>query len=219
MSIAPPVGNALANALKDAHALVDMGVPVFTCRMNNAGDPYPPKGWEKTQPLRSAVDTWRPGLALCAVTGVVFDVLDIDPRNGGKLSIKRLTADLGNDGPEVFWKVRTPSGGLHLWISPLGIGTRPGFLPGLDLKGGSPDRSSRGFVFLPPTVRPSKDPSTYGERTGYAATVPLSASSGVACEALSRYIEEQSAVLNGSVTSGREDASSLRSAVLNAPAG
>src|ERR1019366_2713367 len=29
-------------------------------------------------------------------------------------------------------------------------------MPGIDLKGGFPDGSSRGFVFLPPTIRPVK---------------------------------------------------------------
>src|SRR5690606_41391920 len=39
-----------------------------------------------------------------------------------------------------------------------------GFLPGVDLKGGKADGSSRGFAFIAPTVKPSK---TTGELSPY----------------------------------------------------
>src|SRR5215470_7400951 len=158
---------AVSAALSAVHALVDMGVPVFLARLSRSGDPMPPTGWERTRVDHTVVDRWRPGLALCAVTGVVFDVLDIDPRNGGKGSFDAMADALGEDGPEVYWRVKTPSGGLHLWVARMGIGSHNGFRPGLDLKGGRADGSSRGFVFLPPTVRPSK---VTGAAGAYAAS-------------------------------------------------
>jgi hypothetical protein len=195
-----------------------MGVPVFTCRLNSDGDPYPPKGWEKSPVSHEAVDKWRPGQGLCAVTGVVYDVLDIDPRNGGKLSFKRLSADLGEDGPETFWKVRTPSGGLHIWISPLGERKAPGFLPGIDLQAGDADGQGRGFVFLPPTVRPSKDPEHYGDRLPYRALMALSAPSGGPCETLAAYVEAAS-TRDRKAGKGRESADTLRAAAVEAGEG
>jgi hypothetical protein len=88
------------------------------------------------------------------VTGIVYDVIDIDPRNGGKESFEKMSEALGDDGPEVLWKVKTPSGGLHLYVESLGIRKRKfRSLPGIDLQAGDGDGLGRGFVFLPPTVR------------------------------------------------------------------
>lgn len=180
-------------ALTDARMLAEMGVPLFTARLKANGDPLPPAGWEKTRPSPVVADRFRPnqGQALCAVTGVEFDVIDIDPRNGGDKSIKRLSSDLGDNGPDIYWRVKTPSGGMHLYIACLGIGSHPGFLPGLDLKGGRPDGTSRGFVFLPPTIRQSKvtrKPAPY-----YSMNGPPSDASANPCAALAAYVEERRA--------------------------
>ena len=71
--------------LEEARKAARMGVPIFACRLTPDGDPVPPPGWQKTEPgaasLRN-IDRWKPGMGLCAVTGVVYDVLDSDPRNG-----------------------------------------------------------------------------------------------------------------------------------------
>jgi putative DNA primase/helicase len=97
------------------------------------------------------VDDWREGLALCAVGGHVFDWHDVDPRHGGDASAAGLS-----ELPTVCGKVRTCSGGWHDLIACLGIGKHTNWRPGLDLQGGKPDGTGRGFAFLPPTVRPSK---------------------------------------------------------------
>lgn len=102
-----------------------------------------------------------------ALTGTVFDVIDVDPRSGGSLSLKQMAKDLGEDGPEEYWRVRTSSGGLHIYVSPLGLGGHNGFMPGLDLK------SKGGFVFIPPTVRPSKDARNTGAMVAYTPLTPL----------------------------------------------
>ena len=143
----------------DARKLADLGVPFFLARLDRQGNPIPPRGWQNTEPgdpSHTAIDAWKPGLALCAVTGVVFDVLDIDPRNGGRESFEKLDGLLGDAGPVVYGRVATPSGGHHLWIAGLGIRKLTGLLPGIDLQCGDTDGEGRGFVFMPPTVRPSK---------------------------------------------------------------
>lgn len=199
--------------------MVDMGVPIFACPLKSNGDPVPPAGWERTKPSHAAVDRWKSGMALCAVTGIVFDVIDIDPRNGGTLSLKRLARDLGDDGPEIYWEVATASGGKHLYIAPLNLGTRPGFLPGIDLKGGLKDGTSRGFVFLPPTVRPSKGETNEGARVPYRAKAELCAINGnSSIDALKKFIQRP--VVEGKVVSSpREQISALKKACIEAPAG
>jgi hypothetical protein len=215
--------DALDRALKDAHTLTDMGVPVFAGRLDRNGDPdvlHDPrwKRWQATVPSHAKVSRYRQGEALCAVTGVSFDVLDYDPRNGGELSLKKLDRDLGEDGPSKFWEVRTPSGGRHLWIATLRIGSKPGFMPGLDLKGGLPDGSSRGFVFIPPTIRPSKDPKIMGQPIAYRAIMELS-DPGVDGNVgdLIDYIETLPDRQSGNASSAkRQDEDTLRAACIAA---
>jgi AAA domain/Bifunctional DNA primase/polymerase, N-terminal len=157
---------------------------------------------------------------MCGVTGLVYDVIDIDPRNGGRNSLDKLDDALGDNGPEIAWRVRTPSAGLHLYIASLGIGSHNGFLPGIDLKGGNPDGSGRGFVFLPPTVRPSK---LTDQPAAYEPTTEIEPP-GEACTALAEWIEqhlEAKAAPSGDRAGGfrREEASALRAACLGAEAG
>lgn len=212
--------STLLAALKDANSLVDMGVPIFPCQLKSNGDPIPPKQWEKIEPSSSQVGRWNNGMGLCATTGVVFDVIDIDPRNGGQLSLKRLAKTLGDDGPEIYWEVRTASGGKHLYISPLGIGTVPGFLPGIDLKGGKPDGTSRGFVFIPPTVRPSKAEENTGSLISYQSLSgilpPLQNGS---IDTLRDFIEKAQTDKSGGTPTGREDVSKLKQDCLDAQPG
>lgn len=139
-----------SDALRLARRLVEGGMPVFL------GHPDPhaptgyrlPYGWERAEADPGVVDAWRPGMALCAVTGVLWDVVDVDPRSGGRWD--------GTWMPEPYYVVNTPSAGQHYYVAPLGVGSRDGVLPGVDVKSGRPDGSGRGFVFLPPTVRSSK---------------------------------------------------------------
>lgn len=161
-------------ALEVARRLIALRVPVFAAppALDEDGNWNPtggvdgywlPPEWQRTVPTLNWLDptvpgfedkAWRPGWALCAVAGVRFDVLDTDPRNGGDASRARLVA-LGLL-PTVYAVATTPSGGTHELIAPLGIGSKTGFLPGLDLKGGKAGGSSRGFVFIAPTMKASK---------------------------------------------------------------
>lgn len=207
--------------LAQAEILAELGVPIFSARLKANGDPLPPTGWEKTRASVAAATRFRagPSNALCAVMGTVYDVIDIDPRNGGAESIRVLSDKLGDDGPEIYWQVDTPSGGKHLWIASLGIGSHGGFMPGLDLKGGRPDGSSRGFVFLPPTIRPSK---VDGQRRPYkSSNGELNDSDPVVCEALVQFVKEKISRENSGdgPSPGREDSGNLRKRCVEAEAG
>jgi hypothetical protein len=213
------------DAMAFAHALVNLGVPVFAARLARDGTPDRLdrrwRGWERRKAdtkAHAAIDGWRSGEALCAVTGVVFDVIDYDVQNDPSgTALKQLSEDLGDDGPQEYARIRTPSGGWHIWIAAQGIGTRPGFRPGLDLKGGEQDGTSRGFVFLPPTVRPSK---VDGRRRRYCVAeselaAPDGDGPGPALVAIVTAPRADS-IARGT---GRPDPSGLRAAALKAEAG
>jgi DNA polymerase I-like protein with 3'-5' exonuclease and polymerase domains len=141
-----------AEALEVARYLARCGVPIFVAPPR-AHDKMPfhlPPAWQTTPADPAVVDQWQPGWALCAVQGVVTDTIDIDPRNGGNASA------LNGTMPRVHGRAHTPNGGEHLFIAPLGVGSKNGFLPGIDLRGGTSEASSRGFVFLSPTRKPDK---------------------------------------------------------------
>ena len=137
-------------ALAVARELVRSGVPVFLGRPDPA-EPVGfklPRGWQEAKPQESVVDAWRPGWALCAVTGHGLDLVDVDPRSGGTTE--------GVPMPNVYLVAETPSGGTHFFVKSLGVPSRDGIFPGVDLKSGTPDGSGCGFAFIAPTVRRSK---------------------------------------------------------------
>jgi hypothetical protein len=149
--------HATLHDLDVARSLARLGVPLFLARLDGDGNPLCPTAWQQTAPGDlTPVNTWQPGLALCAVMGHTFDVLDVDPRHGGTESARQLRDELANAMPRIYGKAQTPSGGWHYWLAPLGLAKRTGFRPGLDYQGGKPDGQGRGFAFIPPTVRPSK---------------------------------------------------------------
>lgn len=164
MKLTPEQKEALSHARK----LVEWGVPVFVAhrKPHEVGTFYLPHGWPDTDVSLDAIDQWRPGDALCAVMGGVVDALDIDPRNLTDASREALSAW---EWPPVYGVATTPSGGTHHLIAPQGDGKRTGVIPGLDLQGGRPDGSGRGFLFIAPTERFSK---ATGELAEYRWTVP-----------------------------------------------
>lgn len=217
-----PDDSAPDRAIAMAHELADAGVPIFVARLLRDGEPdNQDRRWRnwQTKPAgkasHEAIDSWKPGLALCAVTGIACDVIDIDPRNGGALSLKRFNKELGDDGPVTYWTVRTASGGWHLYIAPTGLGGRNGFLPGMDLKSGRPDGTGRGFVFLPPTVRPSKET---GEFRPYVAEGQWQ-TPGAGDRTGQPMIAWLETLRSASAPSGRQPVSELKAAVLAAEAG
>ncbi len=145
--------NSIENALSIARRLVSVGVPVFIAQPDPANPTgySPPAGWQNTVPDEYVVDRWRPGRALCAVMGHGLDAIDIDPRNGGEWR------HLEGLQPTAYGFAFTPSGGAHVLISSLGVAKHTNLLPGIDIQAGAPDGSGRGFIFIAPTVRASKE--------------------------------------------------------------
>ncbi len=154
-------------ALDIARRLIQAGVPVFAAEPDpaKAGTYRLPKHWEKAVPAEVWLERWKPGWALAAVGGHAADFLDNDPRNGGDASVKEIQ-DAGHM-PMTFGRQATPSGGDHWVIAPTGERKSTGFMPGLDLQSGGPDGVGRGFVYIAPTVRPSKDPADNGALKSY----------------------------------------------------
>lgn len=147
-------------ALDVARAMAAAGIPVFVAYPDpgKPGDYKPPGRWQQTTANPAYVGAWKPGLALCAVMGHGLDLIDIDPRNGG--DGKALNEIL----PEVYGTAATPSGGTHLLVRSMGVGSRDGVLPGIDIKAGTDGGADHGFAFIAPTVRKSK---TTGELVAY----------------------------------------------------
>jgi hypothetical protein len=108
------------------------------------------KSWHTTTPNPAYVDAWQPGKRLCAVMGHGLDLVDLDTRNGGDV------AALNGAMPTVYGVASTPSGGWHGFIKSLGVRSRDGVLPGIDVKAGDDQGQGRGFAFIAPTVKPSK---------------------------------------------------------------
>jgi hypothetical protein len=140
-----------------AQTLAELGVPLFLAFADENG--YKPrKQWQLSQPGTTAITEWRPGDALCAVTGHGYDVFDFDPQNGGDFSAFLAECAAREVGVSVQAITRTPSGGYHVWINSLGkrnSGPR-GISQGVDYRGGTRDGRGRGFVFIPPTLKQSK---------------------------------------------------------------
>lgn len=141
-----------------ARLLVKAGMPVFLAYPDPGSklEYKLPMGWQQTECDPSVVDAWRPGMALCAVTGRVFDLVDIDPRSGG--------AEGHIELPHSYLTALTPSGGRHHFVRALGVSSLDGKVaPGIDVKSGTLEGTGRGFAFLAPTVRTSKVSGALGE--------------------------------------------------------
>lgn len=125
-----------------ARDLIDRGVPVFACPPGDGPKGYRlPNAWQTIRPDPRRLDVYRPGYALAAVMGHVYDVLDRDPRNG--------PGELPCAWPDVYGIAGTPGGGEHYWISATGL-PKSKIAQGWDLQAGTPD-GGRGFVFIPGT--------------------------------------------------------------------
>lgn len=147
-------GQDAADPLTFARALVDQGVPIFLAHpvKGRPGEFHYPKDWAKTKPNPRLLEAYEPGMAVCAVTGVVFDVIDCDPRNGGDKAWESFLSE--HPSPRVYAEVSSPSGGWHKYVAR----TRHAKVSrdGIDLQAGDDNGQGRGFVFVPGTVRPSK---------------------------------------------------------------
>ena len=166
-------------ALMAAYLLAAKGVRIFVALPAISGGRWDPRGgtggtgyhfpkdWQNTPLGNEGVKAWTPGRALCAVMGTTVDGLDVDPRHDGKKSAKRMRK--AGLWPESLGRQRTPSGGYHDLFATLGIASRDAIAPGVDFKGGKPDGTGRGFLFIAPTVKLSK---ADGELSAYTWLEP-----------------------------------------------
>lgn len=138
-------------ALGIARLLIKAGMPVFLAAPNPSSRHGfdLPGGWQMTEPDTAVIDAWRPGMALCAVTGRTLDLVDIDAYSGG--------SELNVPMPHSYLTAQTPSGGRHHFVRTLGVESLDGKVaPGVDVKSGTMEGHGRGFAFIAPTVRRSK---------------------------------------------------------------
>lgn len=122
-----------------------LGTPLFRLRAQADGPIKgryaAPKNWQKrTADQNDRALLAQPGDAVAMVCGQAYDVLDVDPRNGGSVEALRVAGPI----PRVHHVVATPSGGWHLYVSPLSVG-KGKLPPGVDLQGAGR------FVLAPPT--------------------------------------------------------------------
>lgn len=124
-----------------------------------------PKGWQNTEPDHRLVERWKPGDALGAVMGVVYDLVDYDTRHDkDRSTFQRLW---GRDSagvrfiPKVYARATSPSGGRHYFVKSMDVRSMDGFMAGLDVKAGTKkadefESHGRGYAFIYPTIRESK---------------------------------------------------------------
>jgi hypothetical protein len=149
-----------------AEDLASQGVPVFNGEIYGPKDALARDGWSTIGVASAGAEIagLRPGMSLNALMGIVYDVIDWDPRNDpDKSGYDALINIFRGHKPTVYLKVETPSGGIHWWIASLGEKTCKTNLPGVDYQGYGTN------VFIPPTMRRAKgeDGTCYGKRLPY----------------------------------------------------
>ena len=141
-----------------AREFISHGVPCFVAKpvpLNWTGrtEFFYPEDWPYLDASERHLEGWKPNYAVCAVTGIEFDVLDIDHRNGGDVIEQILRAKKMMPPPR--GAVRTPRGGRHYYIKRTGFRKHTPW-EGVDLQAGHDGGNGRGFVFIPPTKRRGK---------------------------------------------------------------
>jgi len=134
--------------LQAALNYAERGWLVFPC---HAGDKRPcgrlvPHGLKDATTDPVQIERWwvaEPKANVALVTGLNFDVLDVDGDTGWH-TLAHLTAELGclSSSPVAL----TPRGGAHYLFQPTGCGNRAGFRPSLDWRG------SGGYVVAAPSL-------------------------------------------------------------------
>jgi hypothetical protein len=133
--------------LPAALAYAASGWPVFPLR---PGDKVPAtrNGLKDASADPAVIREWWAAMPMAnigAVTGVAFDVVDVDAPLG-----MQAWPGLRDSPtmPTVHGIAVTPRGGLHVLIEPTGGGNRAGMLPGIDYRGRG------GYVVVSPSRRP-----------------------------------------------------------------
>jgi hypothetical protein len=170
-SSAPLIVPDLQESVRIAHIFAAAHVPLFiggpSRRKPGKWQPYR-KAWQSTPASESVgaireFERAKPGTRLLgAVQSIRADTLDSDPRNGGM----RDALPTGLMRACLLGWAKTPSGGEHFLVPPLGLHKAVGFLPGIDYQGGAPDGQGRGLAWVA-GWKPSKDPADPGAVRGY----------------------------------------------------
>lgn len=161
-----------ANTLyREAQSLIKSGQPVFPCYSTGekAKRPMTKHGLHDASLDKNRIKGWlkrHPDTALGIPTGIIWDVLDVDTKNGvdGRVHLPRLHK-LGLLNGCKFC-VRTPSGGWHLYFRATeGLTNKAHATLGLDV------RSKGGYVLAPPSYVDDGEDSVgsyelIGETTG-----------------------------------------------------
>jgi AAA domain len=146
VSATPTIG-----VLDFAKRLGSLGVPIFVAEPGVGSEFRRPSGWQALTVDGNAerLARFRAGDAVCAVTGDVLAVVDVDPRNGGDVGkVARVLRELN---VRVFGVVATPGSGTHFYVAGHAeLMTAHGLAdwPGVDIQ------SHGANVFLPGTMRP-----------------------------------------------------------------
>jgi hypothetical protein len=146
-----PSANTLYRATQD---LIRQGQPVFPCYAVTMGKhkakaPRTKNGLHDATLDLSQVKRWWASAGDSAIgipTGIVWDVLDVDTKNGvdGRIHLPRLHRLGLLNGCQFV--VKTPSGGWHLYFkAATGLSNKAHALLGLDV------RSKGGYVLAPPS--------------------------------------------------------------------
>lgn len=161
------MNDSTREGLAAARYLAERGVPIFLAPPaldadgtwdyaggHNGTGYLLPRRWQRTKADPSVIDRWKEGWAVCMVTGLEVDGLDLDLYRGAQLNGRM---------PRSYGQQVTPSSGEHHLIAPLGVRSRNGVQLGVDVKAGLPDGSGRGFLFLAPTRKVSKTTGAVGQ--------------------------------------------------------
>jgi bifunctional DNA primase/polymerase-like protein len=132
---------ALANA---ALWYARQGIAVFPCTPRGK-TPITQRGFKDATTDEAQIKTWwaaEPAANIGAPTGLTFDVIDCDGREG----VGALYGGDVNLPDEIGHALTSRPAGHHIFIRPTGQGNRAGIYPSVDFRG------LGGYVILPPSI-------------------------------------------------------------------
>jgi Bifunctional DNA primase/polymerase, N-terminal len=131
-----------------AMSYAEMGWPVFPlANQSKAPAIKGGKGFHDANTDVARLEKWwtrHPSHNIGLASGRAFDVIDIDPRNGGVTSFMEVLS--AGRLPDVHGIAVTASGGMHLYVIPKRIRCFPGMEQGIDYK------ALGGYVVAPPST-------------------------------------------------------------------
>jgi bifunctional DNA primase/polymerase-like protein len=120
------------------------GIAVFPCTPRGK-TPVTQRGFKDATTDLDQIHTWwtaAPNANIGAPTGITFDCIDCDGREG----VGALYGGKVNLPEEIGHSLTSRQAGHHIFIRPTGQGNRAGMYPSVDFRG------KGGYVILPPSV-------------------------------------------------------------------